>query len=54
MAERFADAIPAGEFTPAEIQGHLLLHKKNPMHAIEDAELWVQGIREKKKDRKER
>lgn len=54
MAERFADAIPAGEFTPAEIQGHLLLHKKNPMHAIEDAELWVQGIREKKRDRKER
>lgn len=53
LAEKFADAIPAGEFTPAEIQGHLLLHKKNPMHAIEDAELWVQGIREKKRDRKE-
>jgi chaperone BCS1 len=54
LAEKFADAIPAGEFTPAEIQGHLLLHKKNPMHAIEDAELWVEGIREKKRDRKER
>lgn len=54
LASKFADAIPAGEFTPAEIQGHLLLHKKNPMHAIEDAELWVEGIREKKRDRKER
>ncbi|EEA23498.1 hypothetical protein EYB25_006228 [Talaromyces marneffei] len=54
LAEKFADAIPAGEFTPAEIQGHLLLHKKHPMHAIEDAELWVQGIREKKRDRKEK
>jgi chaperone BCS1 len=54
LASKFADAIPVGEFTPAEIQGHLLLHKKNPMHAIEDAELWVEGIREKKRDIKER
>lgn len=54
LAEKFADAIPAGEFTPAEIQGHLLLHKKNPMHALEDAEHWVQSVREKRKDSKER
>ncbi|EED13296.1 BCS1-like ATPase, putative [Talaromyces stipitatus ATCC 10500] len=54
LAEKFADAVPAGEFTPAEIQGHLLLHKKNPLDAIEEAEIWAQGLRERKKDRKEK
>ncbi|CRG91713.1 hypothetical protein PISL3812_08764 [Talaromyces islandicus] len=50
MAEEFANRVPSGEFTPAEIQGFLLLHKKNPQHAIDEAEMWVSHIREKKKN----
>ncbi|OKL58714.1 hypothetical protein UA08_06038 [Talaromyces atroroseus] len=48
LANAFADRIPTDEFTPAEIQGFLLFNKKDPMRAIEEAESWVQGIREKK------
>jgi mitochondrial chaperone BCS1 len=51
LADTFADRIPMGEFTPAEIQGFLLFNKKDPMAAIEEAEGWVQGIRERKKER---
>lgn len=49
MAEEFADRVPSSEFTPAEIQGYLLLHKKNPRDAIDETEMWVSQIREKKK-----
>jgi chaperone BCS1 len=49
MAEEFANRVPGSEFTPAEIQGYLLLHKKNPQDAIDEAEMWVNQIREKKK-----
>ncbi|KAH8692066.1 putative BCS1-like ATPase [Talaromyces proteolyticus] len=48
MAEEFADRIPSGEFTPAEIQGFLLLHKKSPQNAIEEASMWVQQTRDNK------
>jgi chaperone BCS1 len=50
MAEEFANRVPSGEFTPAEIQGFLLLHKKSPQDAIDEAEMWVSEIREKKKN----
>lgn len=51
LAEQFANAIPTGEFTPAEIQGYLLFNKKDPIRAIDEAESWVQTIRERKKER---
>jgi chaperone BCS1 len=41
QAEQFAEHIPNGEFTPAEIQGYLLRHKKEPEVAIAGAEAWV-------------
>lgn len=50
MAEEFANRLPGGEFTPAEIQGYLLLHKKSPQDAIDEAEMWVSQTREKKKN----
>ncbi|QKX55252.1 uncharacterized protein TRUGW13939_02344 [Talaromyces rugulosus] len=49
MAEEFANRVPGSEFTPAEIQGFLLLHKKSPQDAIDEAEMWVSQTREKKK-----
>ena len=40
----FADAIPDGVFSPAEIQGFLLKRKKNPRRALADAKDWVTGM----------
>ncbi|KAL5338881.1 BCS1 N terminal-domain-containing protein [Aspergillus crustosus] len=47
-AERFAQNVPEGEFSPAEIQGYLLHHKTDPEGAIEGARKWVVETREKK------
>jgi chaperone BCS1 len=48
LAQQFADEIPSGEFTPAEIQGYLLRHKKEPEVAIAGAKAWIQGVRAEK------
>ncbi|KAL4786264.1 BCS1 N terminal-domain-containing protein [Aspergillus varians] len=48
LAGRFAERVPEGEFTPAEIQGYLLNHKTDPEGAIEGVERWVGETREKK------
>lgn len=42
LAESFARIIPPLVFTPAEIQGYLLLHKDNPAGAVAGAERWAQ------------
>ncbi|KAL4874059.1 hypothetical protein BDV12DRAFT_158962 [Aspergillus spectabilis] len=47
-AEKFAENVPEGEFSPAEIQGYLLHHKTDPEGAIEGAQKWVVETREKK------
>jgi chaperone BCS1 len=48
LAEKFTAQIPSGEFTPAEVQGYLLRHKRGPEAAIEGAEAWIRAIREEK------
>ncbi|KAF2272632.1 BCS1-like ATPase-like protein [Westerdykella ornata] len=48
MAEEFADALPAGVFSPAEIQGFLLMRKKDPRRALEEVAAWRDGLLEKK------
>ena len=47
-AAEFAERVPAGEFTPAEIQGYLLNYKTDPEGAIEGAARWVGEVKEKK------
>ncbi|KAH0611958.1 uncharacterized protein H6S33_010010 [Morchella sextelata] len=42
MAARFADMVPEGRFTPAEVQGLLLCYKKDPRRAVEVAPAWVE------------
>lgn len=42
LAREFSDLVPEGRFTPAEIQGLLLLHKKNPRAALSIAPSWVE------------
>ncbi|KKK25799.1 hypothetical protein AOCH_005704 [Aspergillus ochraceoroseus] len=55
-ALEFAAVVPAGEFTPAEIQGYLLNHKTDPERAISAAGKWVDELRAKKQegDKKEK
>ncbi|KAK3402096.1 BCS1 N terminal-domain-containing protein [Sordaria brevicollis] len=48
LATRFAEKIPAHEFSPAEIQGFLLKHKRNAQAAVEGAEQWVVEARKEK------
>ncbi|KAI0602139.1 BCS1 N terminal-domain-containing protein [Biscogniauxia sp. FL1348] len=51
LAEEFAAKIPVLEFSPAELQGLLLRHKRNPRAAVENAQGFVEQTR---KDRKEK
>jgi len=47
-ARKFGDKIPAGEFSPAEIQGYLLKRKKTPRRAVEEAGKWVAALLQQK------
>ena len=48
MAISFADAIPAYQHTPAEIQGFLLRHKYDPAGAVSGAADWVLEVRKER------
>lgn len=48
LADEFITRVPAGEFTPAEIQGYLLRYKDKPEDAIKGASDWVKSKREDK------
>ncbi|KAF8431981.1 P-loop containing nucleoside triphosphate hydrolase protein [Terfezia claveryi] len=41
LAERFSSAVPAGIFTPAELQGFLMMHKHQPHRAVAEVSSWV-------------
>lgn len=49
MAQRFSAKLPGGTFTPAEIQGYLLLRKKRPQKALDDLQNWIDEMLEVKK-----
>ncbi|KAI1177972.1 BCS1 N terminal-domain-containing protein [Nemania sp. FL0916] len=51
LAKAFAAKIPQHEFSPAELQGHLLKHKHSPETAIETAEEFIQNTRKDHKDK---
>ncbi|KAI2622005.1 BCS1 N terminal-domain-containing protein [Hypomontagnella submonticulosa] len=51
LAEEFASKIPAHEFSPAEIQGYLMKHKRDARAAVTNAEQFIEQTR---KDRKEK
>lgn len=50
LSREFAIKIPAHEFSPAEIQGFLMRHKRNAEKALEMAEEWVVDTRKQKKE----
>ena len=45
LAAQFADAVPTGEISAAEIQGHLLNYKTAPDVAVAEAAEWVRGVK---------
>lgn len=48
MAQEFADQIPEDKFSPAEIQGFLLMRKKEPSRALKDVAKWRDSLLEAK------
>ncbi|KZT51838.1 P-loop containing nucleoside triphosphate hydrolase protein [Calocera cornea HHB12733] len=56
LAKKFADSIPADEFSVAALQGYLLKHKTSAIKAVEEAAAWVVServLRERLKREKE-
>lgn len=51
LAEEFATKTPSHEFSPAELQGYLMRHKRNPQAAIDNIEEFVETTRKDKKEK---
>ncbi|KAI6783555.1 mitochondrial chaperone BCS1-B-like protein [Emericellopsis cladophorae] len=54
LSHQFAAKIPSGEFSPAEIQGLLLRHKRSPLAAIDAVDSWITSTRKDKMEREAR
>jgi chaperone BCS1 len=53
MAKAFADNLPENAFSPAEIQGYLLMRKSDPQAALDEVVKWRDGVLEaRRKGRK--
>ncbi|CAO2647350.1 Nn.00g082720.m01.CDS01 [Neocucurbitaria sp. VM-36] len=52
MAEQFADQLPEGKFSPAEIQGYLLMRKRDPTKAVAEIGKWRDEVLESKRSGK--
>lgn len=53
MAKVFADRLPENAFSPAEIQGYLLMRKADPQAALDGVATWRDGVLEaRRKGRK--
>ena len=53
LAKTFADKIPEGDFSPADLQDYLLLHKKEPEIAVENVTKWVEDRYQERKRKEE-
>ncbi|KFY30753.1 hypothetical protein V493_01699 [Pseudogymnoascus sp. VKM F-4281 (FW-2241)] len=53
LAESFTRAMPEGVFSPAEVQGYLLKHKRSPEIAAREAAKWAKDTIEERKKKKE-
>lgn len=52
LAKQFGESIPDGDFSPADLQDYLLVHKKDPRGAVSDLEQWIEN-HYKERERKE-
>ncbi|EXJ73025.1 uncharacterized protein A1O5_04174 [Cladophialophora psammophila CBS 110553] len=56
LAHKFASLIPEGDFSPADLQDYLLIHKKDPEKALDELPKWMEKLyeeRKRKEDEKE-
>lgn len=53
FAEQFADRLPELEFSPADLQDYLLMHKKSPAKAVEGLDSWIEKTRKEKSKKEE-
>lgn len=49
LAKKFSETIPDEEFSPADLQDYLLLHKKDPQRAVDSLEAWMESQYEDRK-----
>lgn len=54
LADAFARAVPVDEFSPAELQGYLLLCKWDPERAVDGFPAWIDEEREQRRLKAER
>lgn len=54
LSRQFATKIPEHEFSPAEIQGLLLRHKRDPLAVLDAAEGWIEQTRKEKAEKEVR
>ncbi|KAI9639993.1 hypothetical protein NHQ30_011552 [Ciborinia camelliae] len=54
LAKLFSEKVPEGKFSPAEIQGYLLKHKRSAEDAVEGAEQWAKEREEEKETAKQK
>ncbi|CAH0056458.1 unnamed protein product [Clonostachys solani] len=53
LSHEFAAKIPEHEFSPAEIQGLLLRHKRHPLSALNATDDWIVQTRKEREDQEE-
>ena len=53
LADMFADNVPAATFSPAEVQGYLIMRKKDPWSAVAGVAAWRDAELAKKNQKKE-
>ena len=49
LADQFANQLPEARFSPAEIQGYLLMRKGHPAKAVDEVGLWREEMLESKR-----
>ncbi|KZT39200.1 P-loop containing nucleoside triphosphate hydrolase protein [Sistotremastrum suecicum HHB10207 ss-3] len=54
LAHRFSKLIPPHEFIIPDLQGYLLLHRKDPQSAVNGTQEWVDAQMKERSDRKQR
>ncbi|KIW73892.1 hypothetical protein PV04_01973 [Phialophora macrospora] len=53
LAKDFAALVPEGDFSPADLQDYLLIHKKDPQKAVDEAKSWMEKADEERKRKNE-
>ncbi|OCT53171.1 mitochondrial chaperone BCS1 [Cladophialophora carrionii] len=53
LAEAFAALVPEDDFSPADLQDYLLMHKKDPQKAVDEAKGWMEKVYEERKRKSE-